>query len=722
MNLSIGRIIIAAIMAGAIGARTQDEAALVVRNVNVADPGRDEILTDQTVVIRQGRILLINDAANVAVTGLEHAVVVDGAGKWLIPGLWDMHVHVGGAGDAVAMLMAAHGVTHVRDMGGDLLAVRDLRQRIDRGALTGPQIITAGPILEDRRWLERAKQTMPGGLSHRIPVGSPLEARAVVDMVADMGVDFIKTRNVTSAEVFDALIDAAKARGLYVAGHEPMTVSLAEAARLGQRSFEHLPFLSLTLPGQEAGDDQIEKTAATLAIQGAYVTPTLISTRLRNHKVAEMRGWLEGGDPRMAWISKSAREAWKAQLEDMAGEEGGLDWPSMISRSHDILKRMRAAGVPVLAGTDLGVAFVFPGAGLHDELALLVEQAGLTPREALAAATLNPARLAGLAKREGAVRPGMNANLALLDGDPFADIANVRKIHAVILRGRLLDRAALDRLIERAIAEKDAEPGGLAFVAARQAACDKQPTADCAGALGLHLFAKGDYVEAAERFDQARDLADDDAPRYAEAALEARIDALHEGAIGCQALHDALAAALAGHEDDANARMAILARALDVLAKKDCADGLTRYLPALAAIEADGLKPLERAARDRHIAEYWLRVANDPERAFKQRVANLPADWEQNPLALRELAQWCLDRKLMLPKAREFAARSAELAEAALQKGRSLLLEAAVLDAMDRPAEAAATIERILAQFNNDFLRNLHKKYQDRAAALADEP
>ncbi len=719
MNERVGRIAAIWLLSTCLGAAAQTPPrALIVKNVTVADPVRPNLLPNQTVVIRDGRILIVNDAANVSVNNSDRAQIVDGAGKYLIPGLWDMHVHVGGAGDSVLVLMAVNGVTHVRDMGGDLFAVRDLQDRIAAGALVGPTVKTAGPILEDRRWLKRARQSLPYPIEHRIPTANPFEARVAVAMAAELGVDFIKTRNVTSATSFDAIISAAKARGLVTAGHEPMTVSIAEAARLGQRSFEHLPFLSLCLPGQEATEAQIAETVKAMVDHGAYAAPTLIASWLRVSPVKELRARLEGDDPLLRYLSSDAKAAWLAQLEDQAGEEGGLDWAGMLERSLPMLQRMHRAGAPLLTGTDLSVPFVYPGFGVHTELAMMVDKLGLTPREALATATANPAALMGFSEREGGVKSGMNANLALLEANPFEDIAAVGKIHAVILRGRLLDKDELETLKDWAAANKDAKPTAPALLDRKRQACAAKPTEACAAELGRYFFVKGDYETSAGYFEKAGALAGAERGRYAEMRLDALANLVYDEQAECAVLRGPLETALAARQDDPAARMAILARALEPLSKRSCAETLAQCLPHVAQIEPSRLPPEELAAHQRFMAEYWLRVAKDPERAFSHRQATMPAGWQDDALALRELAQWCFDQNLKLPEARRFAARSAELAAAELQKGRSRLLEAAILDAMDRPAEAAAIIEKILASFSNDYLRGLHQKYQDRAAKL----
>ena len=434
---------------------------VAITGVTVIDVARGRRVPAQTVVVRGTRLSAVGPGARVRVPA--GARVVDGRGKFLIPGLWDMHVHFMNTGVAALPLLVANGVTGVREMGGHLDSTRAWRARMAAGDLVGPRVRTAGPVLESPRYIARVRERdrRAGGrlapllLPYRVGIADSAGAARTVDSLARLGVHFIKFRNTDTRAAYYGIIAAAKRRGLAVAGHAPPSgvASLAEASDAGQRSVEHLALPPL--------DDRpaAERAAlyARLARNGTWHTPTLVASVLAQGLAdSAVRAALDdtlataAGSPRR-YAAPSLVRWWRLQLDERAADTTTARRNVVLRRAYASgladVRGMRRAGVRLLAGTDAGSVGVYPGFSLHEELALLVGAAGLTPREALWSATAGPARYFGLERESGAVSVGMLADLVLLDRDPLADIRNTAAIRAVVANGRFFDRPALDALL-----------------------------------------------------------------------------------------------------------------------------------------------------------------------------------------------------------------------------------------------------------------------------------
>jgi imidazolonepropionase-like amidohydrolase len=357
-------------------------------------------------------------------------------------------------------LFIAHGVTSVREMGGYIDSTRAWQARMKAGSLIGPRIITPGPILESPRYLQgvverstRNPQLALRVLPYRIRVGDSIEARRAIDSLQRLRVDFVKIRTSGSPEAFYATLREARRAGLRVAGHQPNTVSLRSALDSGQTDLEHgiLPPLS-RLP--EASRDSIYRKFVD---NDAWYTPTLAVSRmvmLTGDSAARAIFSADALrlDERRPYASAWLLEWWRMQVDERAGDTASTRAATVeeaYRSSTDDVRRLRALGVNILAGTDAGSVLVYPGFALHEELRLLVEDAKLSPREALWSATVGPARFARIDDRLGTIAPGKTADLVLLDADPLADIRNTRRIFAVVQAGRLFSRADLDALLRQ---------------------------------------------------------------------------------------------------------------------------------------------------------------------------------------------------------------------------------------------------------------------------------
>jgi imidazolonepropionase-like amidohydrolase len=421
---------------------------LAITHVTVVDVASGSARADQTVVIAGNRIVAAAPAAEVAVPA--GARVIDGRGAYLVPGLWDMHTHLTSLGPAALGLNVANGVTGVRDMGAIRFATaRAWRDSIAAGLLLGPRMKIAAPVVEHPDWLQAAVRAYDEtGAStdwarERFGPYTQDEAIRWVDSVAALGADHVKVRNWPAREVSVALLDRARERGLPVVGHANHPFP-----RSGLASIEHGIFPPL------AGFDVMRDTVfAGYAARGVAVVPTLVTWPGRLLPVDSLFARMDPArTPAYGYVPRAMVEDWRREVAARASESR-VDWPAV--HRHDLrnLGEMRAAGVVILAGTDAPSIGLVPGFSLHDELSLFVGTLGMSPAEALRTATLRPARFLGLADSLGTVEAGKVADLVLLDADPLADIGNTRRIRAVILDGRYLDRRALDRLLAQARAE-----------------------------------------------------------------------------------------------------------------------------------------------------------------------------------------------------------------------------------------------------------------------------
>lgn len=433
---------------------------LALVGVNVIPMTRDTVLRGQTVLIRGGQIARIGPASAVAVpVGVR---TIDAGGGYLVPGLWDMHVHTLSQSEAFFPLFIAHGVTGVRDMGGYLDSLRAVCARLAQGLAPAPRLFAAGPLLDGphQRW------------SHAIAwhLETPEQARAAVDSLARAGVDFVKVYASLSPRVYDAVAAAARAHRLPFAGHVPLSVSAAAASDAGQASLEHgglditvgdcapdARARAMALLGVWSRDgygpylqgklaligDRDPECAAELYARyrrnGTHVVPTMVN-ELKDSATVD---WAS-----LQYADSASRDACVGTVEGFyqADERTRRDYYAAYVRDVGALHR---AGVPLLAGTDVPNPCVIAGASLHTELERLV-QAGLTPYQALRSATADASRFLGVGDSLGIVAEGAAADLVLLDANPLKDIRNTRRIRLVVRGGTVYDRAALDSLLRRA--------------------------------------------------------------------------------------------------------------------------------------------------------------------------------------------------------------------------------------------------------------------------------
>ncbi len=466
-------------------------AALAIVHGTVVDVQDGRLLPDQTVLINGNRIQVVGSSANVRIPS--GARVLDATGKYVIPGLWDMHVHLNltpSPGEIDLPLLVANGVTGVREMvsdcpawswlrrsaGTDCLERLRTRQReIDAGERIGPRLLALGS------WIVNGRRGLPESAPAFFAAETAEQGRQLARHHAERGVDFVKIYDGVSREGFFALVEEARRLGLDVAGHLPLGISAIEASNAGQRSFEHARvFLfncfagAAEFRGSSAELDANTTTAwrrrmvneydpaicdgvfRVFAANGTGYVPTHVTRRFD----AFVEDSNYRNDPRSRYVPKAQWESWNDDADgtiaadsSRAGREARMDF---YTKGLEITSAAHQAGVNILLGTDSGDSYIFPGFAVHDELLELVK-AGLTPAQALRSATWNSAAFLGQAGEFGSVQAGKKADIVLLDADPLGDIMNTRKIAGVVLNGRYLDRGALDQLLagaERAAAAR----------------------------------------------------------------------------------------------------------------------------------------------------------------------------------------------------------------------------------------------------------------------------
>ncbi len=457
---------------------------LVFTNVTVIDVQSGAALRNLNVIIHDDRIHAISKRALIHLG--RNVQVVNAAGKFLSPGLWDMHVHtaIRPEGDlssrTVLSLFLAHGVVGVRDMGGDWTRLAAVRQELAEGKLAGPSLVAAGPFVDGP---QEASPMVVG-------VATAEEARAALRKLKSEGVDFVKAQAGLSREAFLALADEARKAGIVLAGHVPEAVNAAEASDAGLKSIEHV---SAALPG-DAGillacssrEEELRRELKELRELEASPNPSPDETRARARqlqaslldsydpakaasvigRLVRNRTWVvptliwsqalrpsskedTGAGLPMRQLPVALRERWlagrKRYLEAAAPETLALN-QRLARKSLELVAALHRAGVPLLAGTDSADAFVLPGFSLHQELELLVA-AGLTPLQALQTATVNPARFLARERARGQVNRGQAADLVLLEANPLEDIRNTHRIAGVVLGGKYFSRKDLDKIL-----------------------------------------------------------------------------------------------------------------------------------------------------------------------------------------------------------------------------------------------------------------------------------
>jgi imidazolonepropionase-like amidohydrolase len=438
------------------------------------------VLKNKTVVINNGVIIETGNSSIIKKYASKNSI--EASGKYLMPALWDMHMHFGGdtlveENKMLLSLFIAMGVTTVRDCAGDIsLDVIKWKHEIDKGILLGPTIFTSGPKLEG------PKSIWPGDLE----IANETELKLALDSLQKLKVDFIKiTDNTLSPPLFLTAIKESRKRGWKVSAHAPVPFTLQELSDAGLSTIEHLGYLLRaastdekriaeqrgkgTITAKEASEQILKTFDANTALQnfkklaanGSAVVPTMNGSSI----VAYLDKDDHKKDAFLKYLGPALKRTynWRVDRASKDNAEAIAFRHTNFEAAAALIPLLQKAGVVLLAGTDAGYlnSYNYPGIGLHYELAMMVKY-GLTPAEALQASVINGPAFFNQQQNYGAVEKGKNADLLLLDQNPLTDITNTQKIKAVIRKGKYLDRQKLDDMllqIEKLVSQKEkAEP------------------------------------------------------------------------------------------------------------------------------------------------------------------------------------------------------------------------------------------------------------------------
>jgi len=468
MKLSVGALLVLGAFGGAQAAgRVMVDVALT--QATIVDVASGQLVPGKAVLLKGGDIVAVVDQAKLKDYSAKRTVKLPG--KYLMPGLWDTHVHFGGGPALIEEnkqllgLYLAHGITTVRDCAGDLSdTVLDWRDMIKRGKLLGPTIFAAGPKLEGYKPLWKGT----------IEVGTPEEVSKALDYLQSRSVDFVKiTENTLKPEIYLEALRQAKARGMQTSGHLPVQLTLDQMMQAGLGSIEHQSYAlrgatpreaELTaqvaagkITGREAMRASIESydeataraTFRRMAAAGMSITPTLVGSQVTAYLDQDDHA----NDPYLQYIGKGLRKTYEWRVQRAAKDDAAAIAyrHAAYEKAASLLPLMQQEGVNIIAGTDAGFlnSFDYPGKGLHDELGIFVKY-GLTPQQALQASVINGPRFLGKQDRYGAVAEGKAADLLVLDANPLQDIANTRKVRMVVSHGKVYERSRLDAMLESA--------------------------------------------------------------------------------------------------------------------------------------------------------------------------------------------------------------------------------------------------------------------------------
>ncbi|MBN3582206.1 amidohydrolase family protein [Algoriphagus aestuarii] len=445
--------------------QNKTQVDLIIQNTSIIEVASGRLIPNQTILIQGDSILSVGDESLFDEYSSE--TLVNGQGKFLMPGLWDNHVHFGGAAyvdenEQLLPLYLAFGVTTVRDAAGDIsLEVLKWRDEINAGKRLGPKILTSGPKLEG------IESIWPGDLE----IGTEEELEKALDSLKKLKVDFIKiTDNTLKPALFLEAVKRASERGWSVSGHIPAALTIDQVSVAGQKTVEHLSYLMrMTTPMEEEisigrGNGTMTPAEASklqtetrndsltlvkfkkLASQGTGVVPTL----LISSNIAYLDENNFEDDTILNYLGPQLKESYQWRIQRMANDtpEDKQNRKDSFEATANLIPLVKASGMKIYAGTDAGYLNTYdvPGLAIHLELQQLVKY-GLTAREALEASVINGPEYFGLENSYGSIEKGKKANLILLNKNPLENIEATLTIQEVIKDGQPLDRARLDQML-----------------------------------------------------------------------------------------------------------------------------------------------------------------------------------------------------------------------------------------------------------------------------------
>lgn len=456
------------------------EDAICIQNINTIDP-TDGLKKKQTVIIKDGKIHKIGDANTLQLS--EKNTIIDGTDKYLIPGLWDAHVHFAYIEELAPRMFdmfLTHGITSVRDTGGKVDFVKEWKDKALANPTNAPRVMMAGPLLDGEPNVYDGSDATHPELS--VGLDNVEEVTSQVNMLISKDVDLLKAYEMLTPQQFEKINELAKANGLKVTGHIPLSMNAITASNAGMNSIEHMRNLEISCASNAeelwqqrrtmlkneknltGGDlrSSIHTAQREVAIKNYDATragevltafkkndtwqiPTQALNTFFTRKYYARADWQES----YALLPDSIGQYWldrSKALENYKTPDAKEAWNQW---NYMMVKKIHEKGIPIMAGTDTPIAFLTPGLSLHEELSVLVEDVGLSPMEALKTATINPAKYFNMQNELGSLQENMWADLIILDANPLDDITNTRAINTVIKQGKAYDSQMLSEMLNQ---------------------------------------------------------------------------------------------------------------------------------------------------------------------------------------------------------------------------------------------------------------------------------
>lgn len=453
--------------------------ATVIQNITTID-AENGVNENQTVIIKNGKIVEVGSSNELSVSA-EGNEIIDGSGKYLIPGLWDAHVHfsyIEELAPSMFDLFLAYGITSVRDTGGRIDFVKEWKDRSVENPTEAPRVMIAGPLLDGEPNVYDGSS--PGRPPLSVGLATVEDVTAEVNKLDSIGVDLLKAYEMLTPEQFKEIMRLADEKGLKVTGHVPLSMNAVSASNAGLNSMEHMRNLEVSMASnweelqrqrlqmlEEGQDDpggilrsrihsamretaienydeeRANEVLQTLAENDTWQIPTLALNTRSVEKFYADQDWQET----FKLLPDSIEQEWYASAEEGAQSEVSDFGAEYSDWLFNMVGKINEAGITMMAGTDTPIGLLTPGRSLHQELEVMVD-AGLTPMEALEAATLNPAKYFEMEDELGTIDEGKWADILILDANPLENIENTLEINTVIKQGEVYDREALDEIME----------------------------------------------------------------------------------------------------------------------------------------------------------------------------------------------------------------------------------------------------------------------------------
>ncbi len=448
------------------------EPTLLIQNVNIINVKNGQILSDHSILVSDGKIKSIIPTKELVTSNFSD--VIDAKGSFLIPGLWDMHAHLRANNlppeiitDWMMPLLTANGVTGVRDMTSScetddqgpvcLEQMREWQKEIEMGTLDGPRFLSLSSFKLDPPWDYKYKKN---------------EIKQMVEKFDEQNIDLIKIYNRLSPKAYNRVMREAKKHNIPVGGHIPLTMTVSEASSKGLRSLEHArDFLFDCFPGSKSFRKSGKSQDLSIDVMHDMVDQfeekkcqKIFQVMIKNktwyvptHGTRRMEAFADNfefrNDNRNQYIPKMLLDSWMKDADRVVAIDStkyGRDaFMKFYRKGLEITGKAHNAGVRIIVGTDGGDSFVYPGFSVHDELKELVK-AGLTPLQAIQAATLHSAEFLSLQNSFGSIQVGKKADFILLKHNPLVNIENTQDIKAVVYRGEYLNTDKLNSLLDKA--------------------------------------------------------------------------------------------------------------------------------------------------------------------------------------------------------------------------------------------------------------------------------